>query len=47
MIKVKNLQHWIYLEDSIRLDLDEPEDIKIINERLLDSRTKSLLKKFN
>ena len=47
MIKVRNLQHWIYLEDSIRLDLDEPEDIKIINERLLDSRTKSLLKKFN
>ena len=47
MIKGKNLQHWIYLEDSIRLDLDEPEDIKIINERLLDSRTKSLLKKFN
>ena len=47
MIKVKNLQHWIYLEDSIRLDIDDPEDIKIINERLLDSRTKSLLKKFN
>ena len=47
MIKAKNLQHWIYLEDSIRLDLDEPEDIKIINEKLLDSRTKSLLKKFN
>lgn len=47
MIKARNLQHWIYLEDSIRLDLDEPEDIKIINERLLDSRTKSLLKKFN
>nr|AIF12081.1 hypothetical conserved protein (cofC) [uncultured marine thaumarchaeote KM3_54_F04] len=47
MIKAKNLQHWIYLEDSIRLDLDEPEDIKIINERLLDSRTKNLLKKFN
>ncbi len=47
MIRVRNLQYWVYLEDSIRLDLDEPEDIKIINERLLDSRTKSLLKKLN
>ena len=45
MIKDNNLQYSIYLEDAIRLDLDEPEDIDIINTKLLDSRTKKLLEK--
>ena len=45
MIKDNNLQYSIYLEDAIRLDLDEPEDIDIINTKLLDSRTKNLLKR--
>ena len=45
MIEDNNLQYSIYLEDAIRLDLDEPEDIDIINMKLLDSRTKNLLKR--
>jgi hypothetical protein len=45
MIKDNNLQYSIYLEDAIRLDLDEPKDIDIINMKLLDSRTKNLLEK--
>ena len=45
MIKDNNLQYSIYLEDAIRLDLDEAEDIDIINMKLLDSRTKNLLEK--
>ena len=44
-IKDNNLQYLIYLEDVIRLDLDEPEDIDKINMKLLGSRTRNILKK--
>ena len=45
MIEDNDLQYSIYLEDAIRLDLDEPEDIDMINMKLSDSRTKNLLKR--
>ncbi|MBH59022.1 MAG: 2-phospho-L-lactate guanylyltransferase [Thaumarchaeota archaeon] len=45
MINDNNLQYSVYLEDAIRLDLDEPSDIDIINSKLSDSRTKDILKK--
>ena len=45
MINDNNLQYSVYLEDAIRLDLDEPRDIDIINSKLSDSRTKDILKK--
>tara|TARA_B100000029_G_scaffold508496_1_gene595545 strand:+ start:58798 stop:59436 length:639 start_codon:yes stop_codon:yes gene_type:complete len=45
MINDNNLQYSVYLEDAIRLDLDEPRDIDIINSKLSDSRTKDILEK--
>lgn len=46
-IEKKNLRYLVFEDISVMLDLDEPDDVNKIFNKLRDSRTKNLMKEFN